>query len=215
MLGLVRTRFVDRRAAGRALGDLLAGRHLVEPLVLGLARGGVVVAAEVARRLGSDLDVLVVRKIGHPAQPELGLGALAEGGEPVFDDDGLVATGLSPGGLGEVVAAERTECARRVLAYRGGRPASEVTGRTVIVVDDGIATGVTARAALRSLRARGADRLVLATPVATRVALGPLEREADDVVALLVPDRLGAVSRWYEHFDQTEDDEVVRLLTSG
>lgn len=208
--------FTDRTAAGRALGDLLAGRRLADAVVLGIARGGVVVAAEVARVLevevGTDLDVLVVRKLGHPWRPELGLGALAEGGEPVYDDAGLAVMGLTRADLADVVEVERAECLRRVQAYRGGRPASEVADRTVVVVDDGIATGVTARAALQAVQARGPARLVLAAPVASSPAIAQLEQYADEVVVALVPAHLSAVSRWYEQFDQTPDDEVVRLL---
>ncbi len=218
MLDVVRERrFADRATAGAELGRRLAAGELPDPLVLGLARGGMVVAAEVALALGADLDVLVVRKIGHPRQPELGLGAVAEGGDPVYDDAGLRAVGLTRTDLADVVATERAECARRVATYRGDsqRPAAvEVAGRTVVVVDDGIATGVTARAALRSLRARSVGRLVLATPVATLTALAALRQDADDVVSLLAPAQLDAVSRWYDVFDQTSDDEVVRLLAT-
>lgn len=215
MLDLVReSRFADRTTAGAELGRQLVMSRLTDPVVLGLARGGVVVAAEVARTLGADLDVLVVRKIGHPRQPELGLGAIAEGGDPVYDDVGLRAVGLTRDDLADVVATESAECERRVATYRGGRPAAEVAGRTVVVVDDGVATGVTARAALRSLRGRGVGRLVLATPVATMTALAWLKQDADEVVSLVVPPHLEAVSRWYDVFDQTGDDEVVRLLAT-
>jgi len=213
MLDPVRqTRFADRTTAGAELGRQLAASGITDAVVLGLARGGVVVAAEVARTLAADLDVLVVRKIGHPAQRELGLGALAEGGEPLYDDAGLRDVGLARADLADVVAAERAECRRRMDLYRAGRPATEVAGRTVVVVDDGIATGVTARAALRSLRGRSVGRLVLATPVATLTALAGLRQDADEVVSLLVPAHLEAVSRWYDVFDQTGDDEVRRLL---
>ena len=205
-------RFGDRAAAGAVLGDELATRQLTDPVVLGLARGGVVVAAAVAHRLGADLDVLVVRKLGHPRAPELGLGALAEDGEPVYDDVGLAAAGLLRSDLADAVASERAECRRRVAAYRGDRGQVDVSGRTVVLVDDGVATGVTARAALLSLRARDVAWLVLATPVAADGALAQLDRHTDDVVALLMPRDLVAVSRWYVHFDQTGDDEVRRLL---
>jgi len=208
----VLTRFGNRTQAGAALGDELASRDLTDPVVLGLARGGVVVAAAVARRLGADLDVLVVRKLGHPRAREVGLGALAEDGEPVYDDRGLAAAGLMRSDLPDTVASERAECRRRVAAYRGDRGSVDVSGRTVVLVDDGVATGVTARAALLSLRTRDVAWLVLATPVAASGALAQLDQHTDDVVALLMPPDLVAVSRWYERFDQTEDDEVVRLL---
>lgn len=210
--GPVQARFADRTKAGAALGDELAGRELTDPVVLGLARGGVVVAAAVARRLGADLDVLVVRKLGHPHAPEVGLGALAEDGEPVYDEIGLAAAGLMRSDLADTVASERAECRRRKAAYRGDQEPVDVSGRTVVLVDDGVATGVTARAALLSLRARDVAWLVLATPVAASGALAQLDQHTDDVVALLMPPDLVAVSRWYERFDQTEDDEVVRLL---
>lgn len=213
MVGL---RFRDRFEAGRRLGEALAALvTLFEagPVVLGLARGGLEVAAEVARVLpGSELDVLVVRKLGHPSQPELGLGAIAEGGEPVFDPAGLSRVGLSTADLAEVVAAERAETARRVQAYRRGRAAATVTGRIVVIVDDGIATGVTARAALRSVRARAASRLVLAAPVAASSAVAQLRGDADEIVVLATPRRFASVSQWYERFDQTTDADVVRLL---
>lgn len=208
--------FADRAAAGRALGRELARRGAGDhPVVLALARGGVEVAAEVAHVLAADLDVLVVRKVGHPRQPELGLGALAEDGQPVFDEAGLARTGLTPEDLVDVVSAEREEAGRRVRAYRGDRPAVDVAGRTVVLVDDGIATGVSAHAALRAVRARGPARLVLAAPVASVEALEKLAGEVDEVVVLTVPDRFGAVSRWYERFGQTTDEEVVRLLPRG
>lgn len=213
MLDLVReTRFADRSDAGGALGRQLAAGGIVDPLVLGLARGGVEVAAPVALQLGAPLDVLVVRKVGHPWQPELGLGALAEGGPVVWDLGGLAAAGLAPADLAEQVAAERAECRRRVSAYRSGRRGVPVTGCTVVVVDDGVATGVSARAALRSLRDAGAARLVLAAPVVAAQTMPALEAEADAVVALVVTPRLGAVSRWYADFRQTTDEQVVRLL---
>lgn len=181
-------------------------------MVLGLPRGGVVVAVGVAEALQVPVDVLVVRKLGHPRQPELGLGAVAEDGEPVFDDEGLRLAGLTAGDLSEVVATERAECRRRMAAYRGDRPPPEVSGRTAVVVDDGIATGMTALAALALLRRRGARRLVLAAPVASKDATRRLLPVADDLVLLVVPQRFGAVSRFYLSFDQTSDAEVSGLL---
>jgi predicted phosphoribosyltransferase len=190
----------------------LAEQQLPAPVVVGLARGGVEVAAPVAAQLGAPLDVLVVRKVGHPRQPELGLGALAEGGPVVWDLAGLADAGFAPADLAEEVAAERAECGRRITAYRSGRRGVPVAGRTVVVVDDGVATGVSARAALQSLRDAGAARLVLAAPVVAAQTMNALEAEADEVVALVVAQRLGAVSRWYADFRQTSDDQVVRLL---
>jgi putative phosphoribosyl transferase len=215
MLGSMQSApFADRRAAGRELGLRLDSLHLRGPQVIGLPRGGVVVAVEVARVLRADLDILVVRKIGHPGRPEVGVGALAENGEPVYDTVAMARALLAPEDMVDVVKAARAECRRQAKAYREERPAADVAGRTVVLVDDGIATGVTARAALRSLRARGPARLILATPVASRTALDRLRTETDEEVALLVPQRFGAVSRWYTSYDQTPDEVVVQLLGS-
>ncbi|MEV4641932.1 phosphoribosyltransferase family protein [Actinoplanes sp. NPDC049548] len=210
--------FTDRAAAGRLLGVTVA-RHLGtfgmdrRPLVLALPRGGVPVAAGVAAAVGADLDLVIVRKIGAPGRPELGVGAVAEDGQPVFDDALLAELGLTPADLAATVAVERAELARRVTAYRGGRPAGPVTDRLVIVVDDGVATGVTARAALRWLRDRGARALVLAAPVCSRDADHALAADADLVICLQKPARFGAVGRFYEDFSQLTDADV-RAVTS-
>ena len=205
-------RWADRAAAGARLGDRLAAAGLTGPMVLGLARGGVEVAAPVAAALSAQLDVLVVRKIGRPGQPELGLGAVTEAGQVVWDDLGLAAAGLLPAYLADVVEAERAECGRRVSAYRDGQPATAVHGRTVVLVDDGIATGVTARAAVRNVRAGGADRIVMAAPVVAAATVAGLAAEGCEVVALLTAHRFGAVSRFYDRFDQTSDATVLSLL---
>jgi predicted phosphoribosyltransferase len=223
--------FADRRAAGRLLAARLrhvlaspesqqAGREpagaspapAARPLVLALPRGGVPVAREIADALGSPLDVLVTRKIGYPPQPELGVGAIAEGGGPVYDDEFLRRLGLSRGDLAPVVARERAELDRRVRVYRGGRPPPEVEGRLVILVDDGLATGVTARAALRSLRSRLAGRTVLAIPVAAPSSAAAMLREANSVVALALPETFRAVGEWYVSFGQLTDSDVLELL---
>lgn len=215
---MAETVFADRRAAGRALGARLTDLDpaLADPLVLGLPRGGVVVAAAAAEVLGAELDVLVARKLGHPDQPEFALGALAEGGEPVWDPVSLRRSGLDPGDpeLARVVAAERAELARRVTAYRGARRLTPTAGRAVVLVDDGIATGATARAALRALRGRPDPpaRLVLAVPVGAPGSLAALSPDADTTVALLAPRGFTAVGRWYAAFGQTPDREVLDLL---
>jgi predicted phosphoribosyltransferase len=211
--------FSDRAEAGRLLGErlvtVLAARSGATPVVLGLPRGGVVVAAQVAAVLGVPVDVFVARKIGHPRQPEYGLGALAEDGDPVFDEDALAATGLTASDLARVVAVERHELIRRVEAYRRGRTRPALEGRTVVLVDDGIATGVTARAALRALRRQRPADLVLAVPVAAPQSLRDLAAEADDVIALLTPAAFGSVGRCYAEFPQVSDDEVIRLLAGS
>ncbi|HEY6496415.1 MAG TPA: phosphoribosyltransferase family protein, partial [Trebonia sp.] len=189
------------------------------PAVFAIPRGGVAVAAGVAQALGVPLGVLMVRKIGHPMAPELGLGAIAQDGAggaatPYYDADLLRQVGLTVADLAEVEARERAELARRVAVY--GRPprssAASLDGRLAIVVDDGLATGVTARAALRSVRARGPARTVLAVPVAASTAVRALEREADAVVTLVTPRRFRSVGEWYADFGQLTDDDVLVLL---
>jgi putative phosphoribosyl transferase len=211
----------DRRTAGRLLARKLKGLCSERTVVLALPRGGVPVASEIAKAFGARLDVIVTRKIGFPRQPELGVGAIAEGmREPVYDDQMLARLGLTPAELARVVTAERAELARRVRVYRPGRPPPDVAGRPVIVVDDGLATGVTARAALRSLRAgtfgAGAPgALLLAVPVAPATAAEALGADADRVVTLISPRRFASVGQWYESFPQLTDADVLDLLGSG
>jgi len=205
-------RFADRVEAGRVLGERVASLGLGDPVVLALPRGGVPVAGEVARALDAPFDVYVARKIGAPGRPELGVGALAEGGEPVFDEALLDALGLQPGDLAATVAREREELRRRVAAYRGDRELEQVKGRDVVVVDDGLATGGTARAALKALRGLSPRRLVLAVPVAPPDTLRALRSLADDMVAVLTPAHFGAVGAWYRRFEQLDDAEVLAAL---
>ncbi|MDG9688748.1 phosphoribosyltransferase family protein [Streptomyces sp. DH17] len=208
--------FQNRREAGRQLGlrlrEWASGRELVRPVVLALPRGGVPVAAEVAHALDAPLDVLVARKIGLPGRPETGIGAIVGDDPPLFDQRALRMLGLTEDRLAPDVAREREELNRRTLLYRGDRSAPDVQGRAVIVVDDGLATGVTARAALRHLRPLRPDRLVLAVPVSAPETAVEMRAEADDVVCLQQPPDFGAVGLWYDDFDQVGDDEVVRVL---
>lgn len=214
--GAATSTFRDRSDAGRRLGARLAGLGLFSasrPVVLGLPRGGVTVAAEVAAALDGDLDILVARKVAHPRQPELALGALAEGrAEPVWDHALLRRVGLTPADLTGVVAAELDELARRVASYRGDRALPDLARRDVVLVDDGVATGATAHAALRALRGRDVAQLVLAVPVAAPEAVRMLSAESDHVVALVVPPDFVAVGRWYDDFTQLRDDDVRDAL---
>ncbi|CAM5258729.1 phosphoribosyltransferase [Streptomyces aurantiogriseus] len=207
--------FRDRRQAGRKLAEVLRTQQekgaLPDPVVLALPRGGVAVAAEVAQVLDAPLDVLVVRKIGAPFQQELGVGAIA-GDDALFDEDALVRLGLARSELAPVVERERAELRRRERIYRQGRPAPDLRGRTAIVVDDGLATGATARAALRTVRLRAPRRVVLAVPVGAPEAVALLHAEADEVICLHTPVSFMAVGLWYEDFEQLTDDDVLEAL---
>jgi putative phosphoribosyl transferase len=204
--------FPDRRTAGRLLGDRLAYLAPERPVVLALPRGGVPVAVEVAARLDAPVDILVTRKIGYPPQPELGVGAIAENGEPVYDAGLLDAVGLTAEDMAGVAERERAEVERRVCLYRGDRPLPEVSGRCVVLVDDGLATGVTARAGLRALRAAGAARIVLAVPVAPAGSAEAMHAETGEVVTLITPRRFRSVGEWYASFGQLSDADVLALL---
>ncbi len=204
--------FRDRREAGQELARRLSPLRGEHPIVVGLPRGGVPVAFEVARALGAPLDVIVVRKLGVPSQPELGMGAVGEEGVRVLDENLVRSLRVRPEEIAVVERRERREVARRADLYRGGRRMIPLEGRTVIVVDDGIATGGTARAALEVARAHGARRIVLAIPVAPRETVAEMATVADDVVVLETPAPFYAVGQWYSNFSATPDDEVVELL---
>lgn len=209
---MTRRYFVDRVDAGRRLAVKLRRYAAESPIVLGLPRGGVPVAYEVARELDAPLDVCVVRKLGAPIQPELGIGAVAEDGAIHVDRETMALVGVSQPELDELVATKRAEVAQRVAKFRRGEPPIPVRDRTVLVVDDGIATGGTARAALQTLRARGAARIVLAVPVAAAETLDALLPVADEIVCLHAEEEFYAVGLWYEDFTATTDDDVVELL---
>ncbi len=206
--------FVDRSDAGRAVAaqlDDLRGRDDV--VVLGLPRGGVPVAAEVARALGAPLDVFVVRKLGVPGHRELAMGALASGGVRVLNDWIVGQVGLSTEQIEQVTGEEAAELARRESAYRGDRAPVEVTGRVVVLVDDGLATGATMRAAVAAVRALGPSAVVVAVPVGAPEACQALAGEVDRMVCVEQPEWFLAVGRHYRDFSQTTDDDVRRLLT--
>jgi len=206
--------FQDRVAAGRALGARLAAMGLADPVVLALPRGGVPVGLEVARALNAPLDLLLVRKIGVPWQPELAVGAVMDGGEPVLVIEPYVQaeTGIDREYVEQRAAQELQEIERRRALYLAHRAPEAVAGRTAIVVDDGIATGTTVRAALRGLRKRGPARLVLAVPVAPPETIDALRAEVDDVVCLAQPEPFGAIGYFYVDFHQLTDDEVIALM---
>jgi predicted phosphoribosyltransferase len=205
-------RFSDRVDAGRRLAERLRGViNSADAVVLGLPRGGVPVAYEVARALGLPLDVVVVRKLGVPYQPELAMGAVGEDVR-VLNEYVLRRAGVDAAALDAVERRERAEVERRTATLRAGRPAVPLAGREVVVIDDGIATGSTARAACQVVRARGAHRVVLAAPVAPARVPAELADAADEVVVLHVSDDFGAVGQFYLNFDQTSDEEVTALL---
>jgi putative phosphoribosyl transferase len=207
-------RFLDRSEAGQRLAELLTKyAHQPGVLVVALPRGGVPVAREVARALDCPLDVLIVRKLGVPEQPELAMGAIASGGVCELNSQIIRQRRVSPEDVQEVIRAETRELSRRERAYRGDRAPLDVRGRTAILVDDGLATGTTMRAAVSALRALGAGRIIVAVPVGSPDACRQLAREADEVVCLLRPADLAAISQWYHDFRQTSDQEVRDLLS--
>lgn len=205
--------FRDRRDAGRQLASKLASYSEPNSVVLALPRGGVPVGYEVARALEAPLDIFLVRKLGAPGHEELAMGAVASGGVSVLNEDVVDALGIPQSIIERVTAREIEELNRRERLYRGGRPAPDIQGRTVIVVDDGLATGATMRAAIQALRLQQPARVVVAVPIASPEICEALRSEADDVVCAMTAEPFVAVGNWYEDFTQTTDDEVQRRLT--
>ena len=208
-------RFRDRSDAGRQLASRLLPLRGTDAVVLGLPRGGVAVAAQVARALDAPLDVILVRKLGVPSQPELGMGAIGEEGARVINADVVRYAQVSEADIRAVERRERAELERRIKRYRGDTPREPLAGRTAILVDDGIATGSTARAACQVARALGASRVVLAVPVAPPSARTTLADAIDELICLETPGRFLAIGEWYEDFSQTRDEEVVSLLRAA
>ena len=207
------TRFTDRVDAGRRLADALDDYEDLEDVVVyGLPRGGVPVAAEVARALDAPLDVLIVRKLGVPGQPELAMGAVASGGVRVLNDEILRQIHVGDDQIDRITEEQRREVREREERFRGDAEVPEVEGKTALVIDDGIATGSTMRASVEALRELGPDKIIVAVPVASYSACQDMEEVADDVVCLETPSPFHAVGAWYENFEQTTDAEVKQLL---
>ncbi len=204
--------FEDRRDAGRRLAEWLAPYRGECPVVFALPRGGVPVGFEISRSLDAPLDIIVARKLGAPGQPEFGIGAVAPGGVRILNERTVQALGIPEDYLDWVSDRESEEAERRLRLFRGEHPYPDLTTRTAILVDDGLATGMTARAALLALRRLNPYRLVLAVPVCALQTAELLRPEADDLVCLLLPTKLEAVGLWYRNFEQVPDEEVVRML---
>ncbi len=204
--------FKDRNQAGRLLAEELEQYKDQNPLVLGIPRGGVVVAYEVAKILKAELDVIVARKLGAPLQPELAIGAIAPGNVQVLDRATVNYFDLSESDIQRIVASETEEMDRRIAAFRAGKPDLDVNNRVVIIVDDGLATGQTALAAVRAVKKMGAKEIVLAVPVCAKDTKVVMLDEVDNLICMLAPRDFAAVGYWYESFTQVEDSEVIRIL---
>jgi putative phosphoribosyl transferase len=213
---IMRTQFLDRSEAGKLLAENLSAYvNRDDVIVLALPRGGVPVAAEVAKKLNAPMDVFLVRKLGLPGHPELAMGAIASGGVRVLNRDVVDGLRVPPIVIDAVADQEQAELMRRERAYRDDLPAPDVEGKTVIVVDDGIATGSTMLAAVAALRQLDAARIVVAAPVIAGLTYYEMRRAADDVAAVIVPEKFHGVGQWYEDFSQTTDDEVRQLLAQA
>lgn len=207
--------FRDRADAGRLLGEALRPRYgnRSDVLALALPRGGVPVAYEVARILNAPLEVFVVRKLGVPGHEELAMGAIATGGAVVFNDEVVRSLGIPQAAIDRVISGERTELERREREYRGDRPPLDVKGKTVILIDDGLATGASMHAAVQAVRALGPAAIVIAVPAAAPSTCYRLRTFVDDIVCVITPEPFYAVSAWYDDFSQTTDEEVASLMS--
>lgn len=204
--------FEDRHDAGQRLANKLSHYRDEKPVVLALPRGGVVIGYEVASRLNAPLDVIVARKLGAPGQPELGIGAVAPNGVRILNHNVIRLLGVSAKEIEDATRKEVVEVQRRLKLYRGDRPTPDIRNRTVILVDDGLATGITARAAIRSIRQLRPERIILAVPVGEPETIDALRSEVDDLVCLEAPLDFMAVGAWYRNFQQVSDEEVIHLL---
>lgn len=207
--------FYDRHDAGRQLAQKLVHYVHEKPFVIGLPRGGVVVAYEVSRALKAPLDVIIARKLGAPTQPELGIGAIAPNGVRILNQRIIDMLGISSGQIEEVTGREAREMERRLKLYRGDRPAPDIRNRTVILVDDGLATGVSAKAAIRALKQNLPKKIILAIPVSSPDTIEAIRPEVDDLVCIATPLDFMSVGNWYQRFEQTSDEEVIHLLQSA
>lgn len=210
--GLQLYRFRDRVDAGRQLAIHLSFLKKSKSLVLALPRGGVVIGYEVAKRLHLKLNVLIVRKIGHPNNPELGIGAITEISKPYLDREMLSITGLQEGDFKESITGEQAELKRRLKKYRMGKSLSDLAGKSIILVDDGIATGVTSLASIYALRQVKVNKIILAVPVCASDTADKLKKLVDEFVCLIITSHLGAIGNFYDNFSQVDDQEVVTLL---
>lgn len=206
-------RYLNRQQAGLVLAQALQTyAHRQDVLVLGLPRGGIPVAFEIAKALQVPMDTFIVRKLGAPGQPELAMGAIAMGGKPIFNKDIIRQLHVSENAINAVIENEKKELQRRNLVYRDNRPLPDIKDKMIILVDDGIATGATMRAAIKALKDLHAKQIVVAVPVADQQLCEDMQMEVDDLICLLRPTHLVAVGAWYEDFSQTEDEEVFALL---